>query len=249
VTGGPPSDGGAAGELPALRVLVVDDDYMVARVHSAFVERTPGFCVVGTASDGAGALEAVRRLQPDLVLLDVYLPDRTGLDVLREVRASAGPESSVDVLLVTAASDAETVTRALHGGVASYLVKPFSYDDLRARLEHLAAVRSRLADLPTDEAGVAAQSELDRLFAPELQAAQPVAPLPKGLSPETMALVRDVLRDAGGEGVSASECAERTGLSRVSARRYLEHCAQSGTAVVQARYGGTGRPERRFRTP
>ena len=232
-----------------IRVLVVDDDYMVARVHAAFVGRTPGFEVVGTAADGARALAAVRELQPDLVLLDVYLPDMTGLDVLRSLRSSDGPEATVDVLLVTAASDVESVTRALHGGVASYLIKPFHYDDLRTRLEHIAEVRRRLAALPAGEAGVAVQGEVDRLFVPELRRGESASPLPKGLSPETMALVQKVLQDAGPEGVSASECAERTGLSRVSARRYLEHSSQSGTAVVHARYGGAGRPERRFRAP
>ena len=234
---------------PVLRVLVVDDDYMVARVHGAFVERTPGFTVVGTAHDGAAALAAVRELQPDLVLLDVYLPDMTGLDVLQQLRASPGPESSVDVLLVTAASDAESVTRALHGGAVSYLIKPFHYDDLRTRLEHLAEVRRRLAALPVVDPGRGAQGDVDILFVPELRRDQVTATLPKGLSPETMSLVQKVLRDAGADGVSASECAELTGLSRVSARRYLEHSARNGAAEVHVRYGGAGRPERRFRTP
>ena len=232
-----------------IRVLVVDDDYMVARVHSAFVERTPGFTVVGTAHDGARALAAVRELQPDLVLLDVYMPDMTGLEVLRQLRGSSGPESAVDVLLVTAASDVESVRRALHGGVASYLIKPFHYDALRERLEHVAQVRRRLAELPAAEPGGAAQGDVDRLFVPELERRATAPSLPKGLSPETLALVQKVLQDAGPDGVSASECAERTGLSRVSARRYLEHISRSGTAEVSARYGGAGRPERRFRAP
>ncbi len=229
-----------------MRVVVVDDDYMVARVHSAFVERVPGFTVVGSASDGAGALRVVRELLPDVVLLDVYMPDMTGLDVLRELRGSAGPEAHVDVLLVTAASDAASVRQALRGGVASYLIKPFSYDDLRERLEHLAAVRRRLADLPAGGVGGAAQREVDRLFVPELRRAQSGLALPKGLSPETMALVQKVLLDAGADGVSASECAERTGLSRVSARRYLEHLHASGQATQRSRYGAAGRPEHRY---
>jgi len=232
-----------------IRVVVVDDDYMVARVHSAFVGRTPGFEVVGTASDGASAVRLVQQLQPDLVLLDVYMPDMTGLEVLQQLRASSGPEASVDVLLVTAANDVETVQRALRGGVTSYLIKPFHYDDLRTRLEHLADVRRQLAGLSAAPAGSAAQDDVDRLFVPELQRDSAPATLPKGLSPETMALVEKVMQAAGPDGVSASECAERTGLSRVSARRYLEHFARVGAAHVSARYGGAGRPERRFRVP
>ena len=227
------------------RVVVVDDDYMVARVHSAFVERVPGCTVVGTASDGAGALRVVRELLPDVVLLDVYMPDMTGLDVLQALRASSGPEADVDVLMVTAADDADSVRRALRGGVGGYLIKPFSADDLRRRLEHLVQTRRRLAELPGS-----GQSEVDRLVTPGLpQDVGGASSLPKGLSPETTVLVQKVLREAGPEGLSATECAERTGLSRVSARRYLEHFSRTGGAEVSARYGGTGRPERRFRAP
>lgn len=105
-------------------VLVVDDDFMVARIHRGYVERLEGFRVIGEVHSGVEVVEAVRRLRPHLVLLDVYLPDRNGLDVLRDLRAEAG--LTVDVVVVTAARDVETVRAALHGGVASYLVKPFS---------------------------------------------------------------------------------------------------------------------------
>lgn len=229
-----------------IHVVVVDDDYMVARVHAAFVDRTPGFRVVGAAHNGADALAIVRELQPDLVLLDVYLPDMTGLEVLRQLRASPGPEADVDVLVITAAQDAPSIRRALHGGAAGYLVKPFHYEDLRARLEHVVAHRGRLAGLPQAHDG-SAQHDIDRLFAPDLQRRTGTAQPPKGLSQETSALVQKVLRAAGPEGISAAQCAERTGLSRVSARRYLEHLASVAAAQVSARYGGTGRPERRFR--
>ena len=116
-----------------IEVLIVDDDFMVARIHTGFVERTPGFTVTGVAHTGAEALVEAERLQPDLVLLDVYLPDVSGLDLLGALREAA-PE--VDVLVISAAREADTVRRALRGGIVHYLMKPFSYDDLRVRLEH-----------------------------------------------------------------------------------------------------------------
>ena len=126
-----------------IEVLVVDDDFMVARIHTGFVERTPGFRVTGVAHTGADALAEAERLQPDLVLLDVYLPDVSGLDLLGALREAA-PE--VDVLVISAAREADTVRRALRGGIVHYLMKPFSYDDLRVRLEHYRAGLHRAAE-------------------------------------------------------------------------------------------------------
>ncbi|HEY9351375.1 MAG TPA: response regulator, partial [Acidothermales bacterium] len=113
-----------------IRVLVVDDDFMVARVHAGFVDRITGFTAVGMAHTGGAALQAVEELTPDLVLLDIYLPDITGLDVLHRLRSTA---PDVDVLVVSAARDIESVQQAMRGGVVHYLVKPFDADILRSK--------------------------------------------------------------------------------------------------------------------
>lgn len=229
-------------------VLIVDDDFMVARIHQGFVERTPGFQVVGTAHTGEAALDAVRTVAPDLVLLDIYLPDMSGLDVLEQVRGLA-PE--IDVLVITAARESETVRRALRGGVVHYLIKPFGYDALRERLEHYAQAHRGLLAVP-----VAEQSDIDRVLG--VRRGGVARTLPKGLSVETAQLVGQALRSAGtgpetGPGtspdgsLSAAECAHVVGISRVSARRYLEHLAAQDVAEVRLRYGTTGRPERRYR--
>jgi response regulator of citrate/malate metabolism len=215
-------------------VLVVDDDFVVARIHSAFVQRTPGFRVVGAAHTGEAALESVRRLRPHLVLLDIYLPDINGIDVLRQLREEA---PDVDVLVITAAREAETVRGALRGGVVHYLMKPFGYRDLRDRLEHYATTHRSLA-----QGTVAAQADVDRVFGARTTE---VPNLPKGLSMETADLVESVLRKAD-DSLSAMECAELTGVSRVSARRYLEHFVALGKVDVRLRYGRAGRPERRY---
>jgi response regulator of citrate/malate metabolism len=220
-----------------IRVLVVDDDFMVAKVHSGFVGRIPGFTVVGVAHNGAAALTAVAELQPDLVLLDIHLPDMSGIEVLRQLREH---QPDIDVLVISAAKEVETVRTALRGGVVNYLLKPFDQDALRNRLEHYAAAHRSL----TSTVG---QNELDRLFGSTVQQVRPAAPprLPKGLSPESADLVAGILR-ATDDDLSASECAERTGLSRVSARRYLEYFVEIGRAEVRQRYGAAGRPQRRY---
>jgi response regulator of citrate/malate metabolism len=220
-------------------VLIVDDDFMVAKVHSGFVSALDGFEVVGTASSGAQALAAVDRLRPDLVLLDVYLPDMTGLEVLRRLRAGGSP---VDVIVISAARDVESIRSALHGGVLHYLVTPFDRRAFETRLRDYAALRGELAEL-----GEAAQPDVDRMFGMSRGGGQPApAQTPKGIAPETLELVRRTLEAVGADGLSASECSERTGLARVSARRYLEQLVTQQEADVRQRYGTAGRPERRF---
>jgi response regulator of citrate/malate metabolism len=215
-----------------IEVLVVDDDFMVARIHTGFVERTPGFTVTGVAHTGAQALAEAERLQPDLVLLDVYLPDVSGLDLLGALREAA-PE--VDVLVISAAREADTVRRALRGGIVHYLMKPFSYDDLRVRLEHYQQAYAGMAGDQTD------QADVDRVFGVSGADKR----LPKGFSAETLRLVEDTVRQETAD-VSAAEAASLLGISRVSARRYLEHLTETGKVEVALRYGEVGRPERRY---
>ncbi len=220
-----------------IRVLVVDDDFMVARIHTGFVQRVPGFEVVGARHTGADALAAVAELQPDLVLLDLYLPDLFGLDVLARLR---GAGEGCDVMVISAAKELDAVRQASRQGVVDYLLKPFGFDELRDRLDRYAARRAAL-----DAAVVEGQGDIDRVLGSRA-AGGPPGPLPKGMSVETAQVVERVLRETSGT-LSASECAEQAGLSRVSARRYLEHFATTGLAEVRLRYGTTGRPERRYR--
>jgi response regulator of citrate/malate metabolism len=217
-------------------VLVVDDDFMVAEIHRRFVDRVEGFRAVGVARTGTEALTMARDLRPQLLLLDVYLPDMSGLSVLQQLR-SAG--DGVGVIMITAARELDTVSKALDGGAADYLIKPFEFPQLRGKLEAFAARAAAL-----ESARGVDQSLIDTLFG-GAGAAPQAEPLPKGLGAETGRLVLDAVRTAGE--VSAAECAERVGISRVSARRYLEHYLRTGALELRLQYG-VGRPERRYRT-
>ncbi|MEU0394147.1 response regulator [Streptomyces sp. NPDC006208] len=225
-----------------MNVLVVDDDFMVAKLHSRYVSATEGFRVVGVAHSGADALRAAERLRPDLILLDVYLPDMDGISVLRELRAAEERDGdgrpSADVLFITAARDAGTVRSALRAGALHYLIKPFNQAALQEQLRHVASLRTRL-----DQLEEARQEDVDRIFGTRPPGSRE---LPKGLAAHTAELVDRILREHAGD-LSASECAEAGSLSRVSARRYLEYFVETGRVKVTLRYGGTGRPERRYR--
>jgi response regulator of citrate/malate metabolism len=219
-----------------IRVLIVDDDFMVAKVHAGFIQRTPGFAVVGAAHSGAEALVKTRELRPDLVLLDIHLPDANGLDLMLQLREIA-PE--LDVLVISAAREVETVRRALRGGIVHYLIKPFSQADLQERLEHY---RSAYQSLDSSK-NVAEQSDVNRVFGVERHEFAE-RPLPKGCSAETLKMVEQVLRSAETD-LSAAEVADLLGTSRVSARRYLEYLHDEASVDVRLKYGA-GRPERRY---
>jgi two-component system CitB family response regulator len=219
-----------------IRTLVVDDDFMSASIHSSYVGRVASFEAVGEAHTGAQALELVARLRPDLVLLDIYLPDITGLEVIRRLRQEAEP---VDVIAVTAAKDVNTLRAAMQGGVVHYIVKPFLYETFRERLEQYAALKQRMEKIHE-----ASQADIDRLFS--LLRAQGSTGLPKGISRPTLTVVVDALREAG-EPVTAAEAADGAGVSRGTARRYLEYLASLGSVELSLRYGAAGRPEHLYR--
>ncbi|MFF8186631.1 response regulator [Microbacterium sp. NPDC016588] len=217
-----------------IRVLVVDDDALALELHAAYVERLPGFEVVGQAAGARAALTAIADpARPiDLVLLDMTMPDGGGLDVARRVRAMG---AGVDIIAVTAVRDAATVRAAVSTGVVQYLIKPFTFAAFRERLEAYRAYAEGL----DRAAGEATQSEVDAL----LGSLRTMAPaLPKGLSDETLQAVAERVRTASGA-VSSTEVGEREGMSRVTARRYLEHLADVGRVRREPRYGGPGRPE------
>ncbi|NJC22031.1 response regulator of citrate/malate metabolism [Arthrobacter pigmenti] len=230
-----------AGELP-IRVLVVEDDPIAAEAHALYVQRLNGFELAGTAGTGSEALAMLRRgREPgagvvggiDLVLLDMNLPDLHGLDIIRRIRGSG---SAVDVIAITAVRDLAVVRSAISSGIVQYLIKPFTYSAFSEKLGNYRQFRDSLHA----QASSTTQSEVDNALAALRPPSQ--GSLPKGLSDETLRAVVSFLSSAK-EPVSAVEVASSLELSRVTARRYLEYLADSGSARRMPRYGTRGRPE------
>jgi response regulator of citrate/malate metabolism len=220
-----------------IRVLVVEDEPIAADAHAVYVGRVPGFEVAAVAGTAAEALRALEKGDVDLVLLDMNLPDRHGLAVVRAMRAAG---HRADVIAVTSARDLAVVRAAVSQGIVQYLLKPFVFATLLDKLERYRQYRDTLAD----GGALAGQHEVDRLLA-TLRSPDPVN-LPKGMSRESLDGVSRLLR-AAEDGMSANEVATVLGASRVTARRYLEYLAEAGLASRQARYRGAGRPELEYR--
>lgn len=225
------------------RTVVLDDDFAVAELHSQFVREHPDFDVVGVAHSAAQAKELLLKLKPHLLLLDIYLPDESGLTLLSWLRTESGLE--VEVIAVTADRDLKSVRTARTGGVYHYLVKPFTVRQLHERLTDLATGWRQIArgdslavDQPTIDAIMGGTQPLPVVIGR-------VSSLPKGLSQHTLDLVLDSLRDATAD-VSAAELGNLIGISRVSARRYLDYLAAQGAVKIVPKYGAAGRPEHRY---
>ncbi|MBO0885308.1 MAG: response regulator, partial [Mycobacterium sp.] len=201
------------------------------------------FTVVGQAHNAARARESIASLRPNLVLLDIYLPDRPGLDLIRALDSDR--QYRPDFLVITAARDMPTVRRAMQLGAVHYLVKPFEFGQLRDRLVSYRDLHERLRAMSASSA--ADQEQVDRLYA--LLRSSPIsttASLPKRHSVPTLAQVRDSVQQAD-EDMSAAEVAAAVGISRPTAQRYLTYLANQGIIELRLRYGGPGRPEQRYR--
>ena len=206
-----------------LRVLIIDDDFHVAALHVGYVNSVPGFEALPPVHDLRAVAAAVEQHAPDLVLVDVYFPQGSGLDVLRAV--------DVDAFVLSAASERATVATAFRRGALAYLLKPFEPEVLMAKLRAYARYRRQL-----DAPGPLSQSAIDRARRAMTGADAAV--------PATESAVADAVAD-GGE-VTVMDVARAVGISRATAQRYLSQMVQRGTVQLELRYGSRGRPEHRY---
>ncbi|MEV0466312.1 response regulator [Nocardia tengchongensis] len=220
-----------------LSVLVVDDDFRVANLHAGIVSALPGFVVGATVNSIAAARAALAEGSFELALVDVYLPDGSGVDLVREI--------TCDAMMLTAATESETVRAALSAGALGYLVKPFDHAVLAARLAGYARYRRLLAGPEVTAADVDAALAALR---PAVAAASVSATGVAAAASPTKDLVLQAVRSAD-SALSAAQVAAAIGISRATAQRYLASLVGMGDLRMQLRYGSTGRPEQEYSAP
>jgi len=224
-------------------ILVIEDDFRIADIHRAFIEQSDGFYVVGMARNGseAKAIMAEQATNIQLILLDAYLPDVEGLELLWAIRRDY---VHVDIVMVTAAREVETISEALRGGVFDYLIKPIEATRMTQMLTRFRREREALANRAEMN-----QDELDSVLA-RLKPGEPLRAksqtLPKGIDRLTLRRVIDALADAP-DSLTAMQMARIMGASRSTARRYLEFLVAEQAVSAELGYGDVGRPERRYR--
>ncbi len=224
-----------------IRTLIVEDDFRVADIHAAYVSRVAGFEVIGKVHTSATAYEFILAHIPDLVLLDLYLPDEHGLELFSRLQ-QLPRGSKMDVFIITAARDSQSVRDALQLGAANYIVKPFTHLQLAERLLAYRAARNRLAD--TREIS---QEEVDRVSVLMRGAKIDLFRGDNSKNPTTDSILNFI--KTATEPVSASNISSALGLSRATAQRYLSQMVESRMLDLELQYGTTGRPIHKFRLP
>jgi response regulator of citrate/malate metabolism len=214
------------------KVLVVEDDPMVAMINEQFVSRHKDFVVAHKCNDGKSALEYLDENEVDLIILDVYMPYMDGFETLRQIRKK---QISVDVIMVTAANEREQLKEGLHLGVVDYLVKPFTFERFKVALDKFIAQVEALKDL--DKVN---QKNIDFLIDKSRKRANEL--YPKGIQEKTLQTIIEHLKENKNKWLTGDEIAEKVGLTGVTVRRYMTHLSEVGIVIADMNYGTGGRP-------
>ena len=214
------------------KVLIVEDDPMVAMINEQFVSRHKDFVVAHKCNDGKSAMEYLDENEVDLIILDVFMPYMDGFETLRQIRKKQIP---VDVIMVTAANEREQLKEGLHLGVVDYLVKPFTFERFKVALDKFIAQVEALKDL--DKVN---QKNIDFLIDKSRKNANEL--YPKGIQEKTLQTIIEHLKENKNKWLTGDEIAEKVGLTGVTVRRYMTHLSETGMVIADMNYGTGGRP-------
>ncbi|RSD25945.1 response regulator [Mesobacillus subterraneus] len=220
-----------------IKAAIAEDDFRVASIHEQFLEKISGVEVVGKALNATETMSLLESQEVDVLLLDNYLPDRSGVSMLTEIRKKY---ENLDIILITASTERKVVEPSIRNGVIDYIVKPATFERFKEALDK--AVRRRELLESNDEFY---QAVIDRVFSGGGQGNIEPDTLPKGIDPLTLAKVEETLKSLH-NGINAEDLSEYLGASRTTARRYLEYLISIGKAKAELGYGIVGRPERKY---
>ncbi|MDM5296985.1 response regulator [Bacillus pumilus] len=225
--------------MTQIKVLLIEDDPMVQQVNKEFMMSVPGFQVVAVAGNGEQGIQLIKEIRPDLVVLDVYMPKKDGVKTLQEIRKQ---KIQVDVIVISAAKDKETIGVMLQNGARDYIIKPFKFERMKESLESYKAFKSKICT----EAEFSQEMLDDIIRKPAVK--QQETGLPKGLNVHTMTEIKTYMSLQEGA-QSAEEVANALGIARVTARRYLDFLVKEGELKLDMQYGGIGRPVNKYIVP
>jgi len=221
--------------MSKIKVVIAEDDFRVAEIHEKFLKKFKEIDVVGKSLNGEQTLQILTENTPDLVILDVYMPDMLGSDLLPIIRERF---PKVGIIMITAATDKVFLEKALSYGVENYLIKPVN----REHFDEVILEFIKKHSLLTSGQDVD-QNYVNLLFGKKKM--EKGLGLPKGIDEITLGKVKNALQ-VKNQGLSAEEVGKEIGASRITARRYLEYLSSIKEAKAEVVYGIVGRPERKY---
>ena len=224
--------------MDKLSVVIAEDDPKIAEIQSRFIDKIEGFEVVGIGNTIAESEEIIDVFQPDLVLLDVFFPDGNGVDLMWKIRQLY---KNIDVIFITAAKEVATLQDAIRGGAFDYVLKPMTFSRFQSTLEKFYEHRHKLEDITNLD-----QTEVDQIIHPAQDSVQVDDRMPKSINPLTLEKVEDEVGKIDKDGINAEVMGQQIGISRTTARRYLEFLVSKGKVKPSLVYGSVGRPERLY---
>ncbi|WP_338450300.1 response regulator [Niallia oryzisoli] len=216
-----------------IRTMIVEDDPMVAEFNKRYIGEIKGFQLVAVSSTVDAAIDVIEKQPVDLILLDIFMPGKNGLELLIYLREN---EMDIDVIMISAASDIERIQKAIRYGVVDYLIKPFEFERLN---KTLTAYKEKARFIQDQR--VVNQKELDQQFF-NMKEMEVTEDLPKGLTNNTLEQVWEAISTLKEEQFSTEDIVKVVGISRVSVRKYLKFLTDIGVLRERIIYGTVGRP-------
>jgi response regulator of citrate/malate metabolism len=224
-----------------IHAMILEDDPMVREINSKFLRKIPEFKLSKAASGILEAQEFISNNKVDLVLLDIYLPKENGIDFLKWLRKK---EIKTDVILITADKTSDMIQEAFRYGAVDYLIKPFTFDRFKESMESYKERYFNIKKLDTLE-----QNVLDKYIinTANIEKENSDINLEKGINKYTYKIIWNEVKKLVDEYATAEEISEKSGLARVTVRKYLEYMEREGKVVMIIEYGKIGRPLHKYR--
>jgi response regulator of citrate/malate metabolism len=219
-----------------IRTLIVEDDPMVSNINKKFLEKIDSFELVDIAKNGEQGLKFLREQAVDLLLVDLYMPNFNGMELLRTIRSNG---YKCDVIMITAADSPDVVEEALRLGVVDFILKPYDFQRFQSAL---LLAKKRFTLFRSIQS--LNQQKIDSLQ--NLLEKEESELLPKGIDPITLDLIRDALHHSQTP-LSAQDISDQVELSRITTRKYLEYMVEMNEIKLELKYSQQGRPTKLYR--
>jgi response regulator of citrate/malate metabolism len=229
-------------ENNVIKVLIVEDDPMVREINEKFLKKVDGYELYDSVDSIEKAKESILKGNPDLILLDIFFPKQKGLDLLKWIRME---NLKSDVILITADKSMETVEEAFRYGAVDYLIKPFMFKRFKEALIQYKNRKNSFSSINNVEQEIIDRYTLNdkKVFDSEKSDENDI----KGFSTHTYEKILECINEMKDKSFTAEEIAKLVGVSRITARRYLDQLEKEQKLILELEYGKVGRPKNRYR--